>query len=418
MKKKILLSLVVVLAISAMVVALVACDPDNKNDDTAKVGSNAYTIGYSAASMNAQQGATASASAQNGNSFGFSHSGEITAESSEFLQEIAAQVKSIEEFIDRSSVQIKEEISDRTDFTHKMVITANSALTGENDTYTLYYNTKLVASETEVDDDDLDIETEEEYTISGVVVNGENEFEINGGMEIESEGDENEQEFYMTAYLGELRLELKQEFSTEGNEIEEELCYTFYGPNNTKLYSFSVEFETDEDGEELVVKSDLIDGISPDLLGAEIRYKRTVDEQGRKCVNVKISAGVGIAKVQAMVKVYYDINDNGETVLGYEIAGDADWNALRLITHNPLYSGRSFTLSLSSPARTAPLPGVPFPYVGQNRMRVNAPICCRLLHGALLTNERRGDCSPRFSAPLSAFSIIRTRTVRGGSAPP
>lgn len=332
MKKKILLSLVVVLAISAMVVALVACNPDKHTDDAAKVGSNAYTIGYSAASaaamMNAQQGATASASAQNGNSFGFSHSGEITAESSEFLQEIAAQVKSVEEFIDRSSVQIKEEISDRTDFTHKMVITANSALTGENDTYTLYYNTKLVASETEADDDDLDIETEEEYTISGVVVNGENEFEINGGMEIESEGDENEQEFYMTAYLGELRLELEQEFSTEGNEIEEELCYTFYGPNNTKLYSFSVEFETDEDGEELVVKSDLIEGISPDLLGAEIRYKRTVDEQGRKCVNVKISAGVGIAKLQAMVKVYYDINDNGETVLGYEIAGDADWNAL------------------------------------------------------------------------------------------
>ena len=254
MKKKILLSLVVVLAISAMVVALVACNPDKNTDDAAKVGSNAYTIGYSAASaaamMNAQQGATASASAQNGNSFGFSHSGEITAESSEMLQEIAQQIKAIEEFIDRSSVQIKEEVSDRTDFTHKMVITANSALTGENDTYTLYYNTRLVASETEVDDDDLDIETEEEYTISGVVVNGENEFEINGGMEIESEGDENEQEFYMTAYLGELRLELEQEFSTEGNEIEEELCYTFYGPNNTKLYSFSVEFETDEDGEE------------------------------------------------------------------------------------------------------------------------------------------------------------------------
>ena len=95
MKKKILLSLVVVLAISAMVVALVACNPDKTPDDAAKVGSNAYTIGYSAASaaamMNAQQGATASASAQNGNSFGFSHSGEITAESSEFLQEIAAK---------------------------------------------------------------------------------------------------------------------------------------------------------------------------------------------------------------------------------------------------------------------------------------------------------------------------------------
>ena len=332
MKKKILLSLVVVLAISAMVVALVACNPDKTTDDAAKVGSNAYTIGYSAASaaamMNAQQGATASASAQNGNSFGFSHSGEITAESSEFLQEIAAQVKSIEEFIDRSSVQIKEEISDRTDFTHKMVITANSALTGENDTYTLYYNTKLVASETEADDDDLDIETEEEYTISGVVVNGENEFEINGGMEIESEGDENEQEFYMTAYLGELRLELEQEFSTEGNEIEEELCYTFYGPNNTKLYSFSVEFETDEDGEELVVKSDLIDGISPDLLGAEIRYKRTVDEQGRKCVNVKVSKNIAGIKLQAQAKVYYIVSEEGDITLGYEVAGNTDWNEL------------------------------------------------------------------------------------------
>lgn len=332
MKKKILLSLVVVLAISAMVVALVACNPDKNTDDTAKVGSNAYTIGYSAASaaamMNTQQSATAASSAHNDNGFGFSHSGEITAQSSEMLQKIAEQVKSIEEFIDRSSVQIKEEISDRTDFSHKMVVTANSALTGENDTYTLYYNTKLVASESETDDDSLDIETEEEYTVSGIVVNGDNEFAISGGMEIESEGNENEQEFHMTAYLGDLRLELQQEFSTEGNEIEEELIYTFYGPNDTKIFSFSVEFETDEDGEELVVKSDLIEGISPDLVGAEIRYKRSVDEQGRKCVNVKVSAGVGIAKVQAMIKVYYDIKDNGETVLGYEIAGDADWNAL------------------------------------------------------------------------------------------
>ena len=256
MKKKILLSLVAVLAISAMVVALVACDPDNKNDDTAKVGSNAYTIGYSAASaaamMNAQQSATASAAAQNGNSFGFTHRGEITAESSEMLQEIAQQIKAIEEFIDRSSVQIKEEVSDRTDFTHKMVITANSALTGENDTYTLYYNTKLVASETETDDDTLDIETEEEYTLQGILVNGEEEFTVSGEMEIESEGDENGQEFSMVAsdsFGNQIRF--SQEFSTEGNEIEEELNYEFW-VLGVKVYAFSVEFETDEDGEELV----------------------------------------------------------------------------------------------------------------------------------------------------------------------
>lgn len=334
MKKKILLTLTVVLAISAMVVALVACNPDKNSDDTAKVGSNAYTIGYSAASaaamMNAQQGAVAAAAAENGNGFGFSHSGEITAQSSELLQEIAEQIKSIEEFIDRSSVQIKEEISDRTDFTHKMVITANSALTGENDTYTLYYNTKLVASESEIDDDDLDIETEEEYTVSGIIVNGENEFEINGGMEIESEGDENEQEFYMTAYLGELKVVFEQEFSTEGNEIEEELNYAFY-VGNTKIYAFSVEFETDEDGEELVVKSDLSDFVGvelPDgLANLELRYKRAVDQQGRRFVNVKISGTVVGVKTQAMVKVYYDVKD-GEAVLGYEVGGDADWNVL------------------------------------------------------------------------------------------
>lgn len=336
MKKKILLTMTVVLAISAMIVALVACNPDGNKDDAAKVGSNAYTIGYSAASaaamMNAQQGAVASASAQNGNGFGFTHRGEITAESSEMLQEIAKQIKSVEEFIDRSSVQIKEEISDRTDFTHKMVITANSALTGENDTYTLYYNTKLVASETEVDDDDLDIETEEEYTINGILVNGEEEFTVSGEMEIESEGNENEQEFSMVAsdsFGNEIRF--SQEFSTEGNEIEEELNYEFY-VLGVKVYAFSIEFETDEDGEELVVKSNLSDFVGVDLpngiAGLEIRYKRTVDEQGRKCVNVKVSGTVMGIKTRAMVKVYYDVKESGEMVLGYEVAGDADWNAL------------------------------------------------------------------------------------------
>lgn len=333
MKKKILLSLVVVLAISAMVVALVACNPDKNPDDAAKVGSNAYTIGYSAASaaamMNAQQGATASASAQNGNSFGFSHSGEITAESSEMLQEIAQQIKAIEEFIDRSSVQIKEEVSDRTDFTHKMVITANSALTGENDTYTLYYNTKLVASETETDDDTLDIETEEEYTLQGILVNGEEEFTVSGEMEIESEGDENGQEFSMVAsdsFGNQIRF--SQEFSTEGNEIEEELNYEFW-VLGVKVYAFSVEFETDEDGEELVVKSNTtgIENIDS-LFGTEVRYKRTVDEQGRKCVNVKVSKNIAGIKLQAQAKVYYIVSEEGDITLGYEVAGNTDWNEL------------------------------------------------------------------------------------------
>ncbi len=333
MKKKILLSLVAVLAISAMVVALVACDPDNKNADTAKVGSNAYTIGYSAASaaamMTAQQSATASAAAQNGNSFGFTHRGEITAESSEMLQEIAQQIKAIEEFIDRSSVQIKEEVSDRTDFTHKMVITANSALTGENDTYTLYYNTKLVASETETDDDTLDIETEEEYTLQGILVNGEEEFTVSGEMEIESEGDENGQEFSMVAsdsFGNQIRF--SQEFSTEGNEIEEELNYEFW-VLGVKVYAFSVEFETDEDGEELVVKSNTtgIENIDS-LFGTELRYKRTVDEQGRKCVNVKVSKNIAGIKLQAQVKVYYIASEEGDITLGYEVAGNTDWNEL------------------------------------------------------------------------------------------
>lgn len=333
MKKKILLSLVAVLAISAMIVALVACDPDNKNDDTAKVGSNAYTIGYSAASaaamMNAQQSATASAAAQNGNSFGFTHRGEITAESSEMLQEIAQQIKAIEEFIDRSSVQIKEEVSDRTDFTHKMVITANSALTGENDTYTLYYNTKLVASETETDDDTLDIETEEEYTLQGILVNGEEEFTVSGEMEIESEGDENGQEFSMVASdsFGN-QIIFSQEFSTEGNEIEEELNYEFW-VLGVKVYAFSVEFETDEDGEELVVKSNTtgIENIDS-LFGTEVRYKRTVDEQGRKGVNVKVSKNIAGIKLQAQVKVYYIVSEESDITLGYEVAGNTDWNEL------------------------------------------------------------------------------------------
>ena len=187
-----------------------------------------------------------------------------------------------------------------------MVITANSALTGENDTYTLYYNTKLVASETETDDDTLDIETEEEYTLQGILVNGEEEFTVSGEMEIESEGDENGQEFSMVAsdsFGNQIRF--SQEFSTEGNEIEEELNYEFW-VLGVKVYAFSVEFETDEDGEELVVKSNTtgIENIDS-LFGTEVRYKRTVDEQGRKCVNVKVSKNIAGIKLQAQAKVYY-----------------------------------------------------------------------------------------------------------------
>ena len=204
-----------------------------------------------------------------------------------------------------------------------------SALTGEADEYVLYYNTHLLADDDD-DDDDIDLESESEYRLDGILFQGDKEFEISGEMEIESEGDENEQEFSMTASdsLGNM-IRLEQEFSTETGEIEEELNYEVY-ILGVRVYSFSLEFETDEDGEELVVRSNTlgVDEID-ELFGTEIRYSRGVNAEGNKCVKVDIMKSVAGVKLRAGLDVYYIADaETGELTIGYTARGGADWNDL------------------------------------------------------------------------------------------
>lgn len=333
--KRLLISLVAVLTIGVLALALVACDPKAPagENDAAAVGSNTHTIGYAVASaasmMSASGGSASAASAAADNSAYGEISGEINASSSFMLKKIAEQIEAIEDFIDRSSVVVKTEISDRTDFSHKLTISAVSALTGEADEYVLYYNTHLLADDDD-DDDDIDLESESEYRLDGILFQGDKEFEISGEMEIESEGDENEQEFSMTASdsLGNM-IRLEQEFSTETGEIEEELNYEVY-ILGFKVYSFSLEFETDEDGEELVVRSNTlgVDEID-ELFGTEIRYSRGVNAAGNKCVKVDIMKSVAGVKLRAGLDVYYIAGaETGELTIGYTARGGADWNDL------------------------------------------------------------------------------------------
>lgn len=100
-------------------------------------------------------------------------------------------------------------------------------LLGGHDSYELYYNKKFLGSETDGD------ETEENYSITGVLVTDGGTYRVSGTYQTESEEDERESELFFRAYTGDgadSYIEFKQSQESERDdgdpETEAEYVYT------------------------------------------------------------------------------------------------------------------------------------------------------------------------------------------------
>ena len=121
-------------------------------------------------------------------------------------------------------------------------------LLGETTSYRLYYNKIFQNGETDGD------ETEENYSIEGILMIGDSSYPVEGNYQTESESDEQENELYFTAYINReaqsfIRVSQEYESETEdgSNETEKQYVYSIY--NNGKLTErTSIDYET-EDGE-------------------------------------------------------------------------------------------------------------------------------------------------------------------------
>ena len=128
-------------------------------------------------------------------------------------------------------------------------------LTGGTSGYVLYYDKHFISGETE------DGETEENYSIEGVLVTEFDTYEVTGNYQTETESEdgehESESELFFRAFTSEDRrsyIEVRQETETESEdgveETETEYVYTVV-ENGRRVERMTVEYETEQDETEL-----------------------------------------------------------------------------------------------------------------------------------------------------------------------
>ncbi len=115
-------------------------------------------------------------------------------------------------------------------------------MTGQTATYYMYYNKEMLSFESE------EGESEEEYSIEGVLVIGDAAYAVRGEQEIEIEEDESENELSFTADVGsDASLRVEREYESEEGETEQKFVYTLTEQGETIE---SAELEYEREGEE------------------------------------------------------------------------------------------------------------------------------------------------------------------------
>ena len=144
-------------------------------------------------------------------------------------------------------------ITEGTDgYQHAMTVTYTDLL-GETVSYSMMYNKTLIDSETD------DGETEENYSINGVLLIGDTAYPVDGSYESETEDDETESEMSFRAYLTDDRrsfISVEQEYETEtdDDETETETKYVYSVYSNGRIVEqTTVEYEQEDDELELMM---------------------------------------------------------------------------------------------------------------------------------------------------------------------
>ena len=213
--------------------------------------------------------------------------------------------------IEHSDAVAPDENSLYADFQLTMNIYYTDLL-GERVSYTLFYDEILTESESDGD------ETEENYSIEGILLVEGRAYPVTGERESENEEDESENELQFTAFLNQektsfIRMKQKTELETEDGEqeTEQEFEYTYY-ENNDWLKQTSVKYE---------------------LEGEELELKMTVEERGKEkdelvfCrehadAALDVEGKIGGKDVRFRISI---VNENGKYQYRYEFNGNS-WN--------------------------------------------------------------------------------------------
>ncbi len=185
----------------------------------------------------------------------------------------------VESLLSDGGFDFSSQTSDREEYAEKTVISYKD-MSGDAHDYVMYYNQTLTKSET----DESDGETEENYSIKGVMVIDGADYEIRGERKNESEEGESETETEFVVILGENRyIRVEQSVETEDGESEQEYCYSVY--ENGKLVERSeFSYETEENETELKMTS-FKDGKT------QVLYFEREIENGEEVIEIHVGDG-------------------------------------------------------------------------------------------------------------------------------
>lgn len=302
MKKKIISIVCALALIGTMTAALTACDVKGGGGNAAKVKVNANDVYALSALTGAEylaqteSGATGAAET--------TRPGVITD----------ADVSGIKDCLNMfddilAGGGISQNVAENTDKDgefkdYPFVMTVTVGNTGI--TATMYYKEVNTVTETEIDDGEE--ETEVSTTLSGVMVFGDQKFDVTGKKEIETEGDEKETSIEFTTRSQTNRdnyVKIKQSVEVENGAQEVEYEYEIY-ENGEKAREFKLEVE-DENGKTEVSFKMEIENVSE-----ETEYKIIKgDVDGKFKIKYEKGKEKGFITVEAVEGGYKLTYNNG-----------------------------------------------------------------------------------------------------------
>lgn len=128
---------------------------------------------------------------------------------------------------------IEEQTSEREEFQYKIVVSYND-INLNLESFVMYYNETLIEEEYDHEDEEF----EQEFTMEGIIVVGENEYQMRGEKELEN--DEYETNFYYQLDENTL-ISVEQETENTETEFEYKIIQ-----NGRTIYEYSIEVEDNE----------------------------------------------------------------------------------------------------------------------------------------------------------------------------